>query len=161
MAALPKCLPTVARLRAPLCHSGFEPQKAFQPKYALKSYINTEVRLLYQEWSQTATESRWCKPNSSNKLKFGWLGGTLSPRVHCRLESCRALFLLSTFQLSWLRFFHNFFTLVRRILGSNAKKGHDPHSPSGTTALPMCLPTATMPIWVRTPERLSTKKTCS
>ena len=33
-AASLQCLPTVAYLRLSLCHSGFEPQKASQPKYA-------------------------------------------------------------------------------------------------------------------------------
>jgi hypothetical protein len=59
--------------------------------------------------------------------------------------------------------FRDFSSVVRRLPGYNAKRGHGPHSPSDTAALPKCLPTlaclrlAIMPLWVQTPDNLPTK----
>ena len=75
-------------------------------------------------------------------------------------ESCHrwsARHLLATLT----EFFRNFSSVVRRVSGYKAKKGHDPHSPSGSPTSPNYFFTfarinfTTMPLWVQraTPRR--------
>jgi len=65
---------------------------------------------------------------------------------------------LGTFCLHWLRFLHDFSSVVRWISWCNVKRRHGSHSRSGIAASRKCVPKvtrlqhATLSLWVQTPE---------